>query len=169
MNDTIASKAYNEVNIMDGEGKRMTNQTGNEVSANEVIASEMGTRMKKLRKSRGWKQQSIADKLGKKVSTYAGWENSPRLPPTEMIPEIARALECTIDYLYGRTSDPGKTLADEIMTMNEAEIKILRGMKFTQEELENLTEEQIREIRSFIEYQLTKIRNNPANGPKGGL
>ena len=164
MNDTVVLKAYNEVNIMDGEGNGMSNQTGNELTANE-----MGTRMKELRKKRGWTQQHIAKKLDKKVTTYSGWENSNRLPPTEMVPEIARALECTIDYLYGRTTEPNKTLADEIMTLNEAEIKILRGMKFTQEELENLTEEQIREIRSFIEYQLTKIRNNPANVPNGGL
>lgn len=154
MNDTAATKTYNEVNIMDGEGRRMSNQTGN-----ELIANEMGTRMKELRKKRGWTQQHIAKKLDKKVTTYSGWENSNRLPPTEMVPEIARALECTIDYLYGRTTEPGKTLADEIMTMNEAEIKILRGMKFTQEELENLTDEQVREIRNFIEYQLSKIRN----------
>ena len=155
MNDTFVTKAYNEVDIMDSEGKVMNEQTGSGLSAND-----MGVRMKELRKKRGWTQQHIAKKLEKKVTTYSGWENSNRLPPTEMVPEIARALECTIDYLYGRTSEPGKTLADEIVTMNEAEIKILRGMRFSQEELENLTDEQVREIRNFIEYQLSKIRNS---------
>ena len=164
MNDTVMTRAYNEVNIMDGEVKRMTNQT-----ENELIANEMGKRMKRLRKDRGWTQQYIAKKLNKKVTTYSGWENSNRLPPTEMVPEIARALECTIDYLYGRTSDPGQKLADEIMKLNEGEIKILRGLKFSQEQLENLTDEQIREIRSFIEYQIMKITNNPSNGPKRGI
>ena len=169
---------------MDGEGNGMKSDKTNtittnhdeliteavkEQSANSIMANQMGKRMSDLRDSRGWTQKSVADKLGKKVSTYAGWENGRRLPPTEMVPEIARALECTIDYLYGRTSDPGQKLADEIMKLNEGEIKILRGLKFSQEQLENLTDEQIREIRSFIEYQIMKITKNPMNGPKRGI
>ena len=156
---------------MDSEGNDMetTQETNQKPSANAVMANEMGRRMRDLRDSRGWTQKSIADKLGKKITTYSGWENGRRLPPTEMVPEIARALECTIDYLYGRTNDPQQKLADEIMKLNEGEIKILRGLKFSQEQLENLTDDQIREIRNFIEYQIMKITNNPANGPKGGL
>lgn len=156
---------------MEDEEKDMeTTQVTNEnLSTNAVMANEMGKRMKELRESRGRTQKYIADKLGKKSTTYAGWENGRRLPPTEMIPEIARALECTIDYLYGRTNDPQQELADQIMQLNEGEIKILRGLKFSQEQLENLTDDQIREIRNFIEYQIMKITNNPANGPKGGL
>lgn len=152
---------------MDSEGNDM--ETTQEVTANTLMANEMGKRMSTLRDKRGWTQKSVAEKLGKKVPTYAGWENGRRLPPTEMVPEIARALECTIDYLYGRTSDPEQKLADEIMKLNEGEIKILRGLKFSQEQLENLTDDQVREIRNFIEYQIMKITNNPTNGPKEGL
>lgn len=151
---------------MEDEEKDMeTTQVTNEnLSTNAVMANEMGKRMKELRESRGRTQKYIADKLGKKSTTYAGWENGRRLPPTEMIPEIARALECTIDYLYGRTNDPQQELADQIMQLNEGEIKILRGLKFSQEQLENLTDDQIREIRNFIEYQIMKISNNMTNG-----
>ena len=45
-------------------------------------------------------QAQLAAILGLEVSTVTKWETGDSYPRAEMLPEIARVLECTIDALY---------------------------------------------------------------------
>ena len=55
--------------------------------------------IKKYREKSGITQQQLAAILGVSQSTVAMWETNNSLPRTEKLPEIAKALGCTIDEL----------------------------------------------------------------------
>lgn len=58
--------------------------------------------LKPIRLARGYTQVVLATKLNVSQSTIAEWESGATFPSGSKVPEIADALECTIDALYGR-------------------------------------------------------------------
>ena len=58
--------------------------------------------LKSIRMARGYTQVVLATKLNVSQSTVAEWESGAAFPSGSKVPEIADALECTIDALYGR-------------------------------------------------------------------
>lgn len=58
---------------------------------------------KKLRRSRGYTQVHLAEKLGVKKQSVSNWENNNILPSVEMLLKIAETFRVSTDYLLGRT------------------------------------------------------------------
>lgn len=58
--------------------------------------------LKALRLQCGMTQAALALKLGVTQSVVAMWERGAVLPAASKLPEIADALNCSIDDLYGR-------------------------------------------------------------------
>ena len=56
----------------------------------------------KLRKSRGYTQAQLAEKLGISRSTYTNYENGNRTPDFEVLERISEVLACSLDELFGR-------------------------------------------------------------------
>lgn len=53
-----------------------------------------------IRKRLGLKQQELADLLHVERSTIAKWESGAAYPRASQLPELAKALNCSIDELY---------------------------------------------------------------------
>ena len=58
--------------------------------------------LKPIRMARGYTQVVLATKLNVSQSTVAEWESGAIFPSGSKVPEIADALECSIDARYGR-------------------------------------------------------------------
>lgn len=58
-------------------------------------------RVKELRKSRGFSQSELANKLGVSRTTVTMWESSGQCPRLETAVRVASVLGCTIDDLLG--------------------------------------------------------------------
>lgn len=56
--------------------------------------------IKDLRIKAGLTQVELAEKLGVGQSCVAGWETGAKVPRTMQLPEIAKALGCTVNDLY---------------------------------------------------------------------
>lgn len=56
--------------------------------------------IKKLRHAANLSQVSLADKAGVTQGALSQWERGESLPTSDKLPEIAKALNCTIDDLY---------------------------------------------------------------------
>lgn len=69
---------------------------------NEYI--KIGSRIKELRKSKGFTQREMADMLNLSYSTYSNYENNHREPKIEIIEKAAEILGVTIIYLIGHDS-----------------------------------------------------------------
>lgn len=55
--------------------------------------------LKDLRYMKNITQKEIICMLNIKQNTYSQWENNKRLPSIEMLPELAKALNCTIEQV----------------------------------------------------------------------
>lgn len=113
----------------------------------------IGKRMKMLREDKGWSQKDTARKLGKTQSTYAGWENTSRLPPTEILPLIAEKLETTLDYLYGLSDIPTNNTIDEVQNI-VAKKTVLELLGIDFDEARNLSPSKLQSVLDFYKFQL---------------
>lgn len=59
-------------------------------------------RLKSLRKSKGFTQQQLAEKLGVKKQSVSNWENDNIVPSVEMLVKIADFFAVSTDYMLDR-------------------------------------------------------------------
>ncbi len=62
--------------------------------------------LKKARKRKGMTQERLAKKMGVHIKTVMNWEQSIVNPELPTIMELSELLDCDLDYLTGRLSEP---------------------------------------------------------------
>lgn len=62
-------------------------------------------KLEELRKKNGMTQNELAALVGVQQNTISQWESGKRHPPSTTLPQLAKALGCTIDELFGRGQD----------------------------------------------------------------
>lgn len=63
-------------------------------------------RLRSLRNSKGLSQKTIAEAMGITETGYQNYEVGRRLPTFEKLLAICNTLDCSADYLLGRTDTP---------------------------------------------------------------
>lgn len=58
--------------------------------------------IRKYREAAGLNKAELAKKMRVSVPTVCRWESGEHLPTADRLPELASALECTIDELFDR-------------------------------------------------------------------
>ncbi|MBE7082421.1 MAG: helix-turn-helix transcriptional regulator [Clostridiales bacterium] len=64
----------------------------------------LGQRLKELRQEQGLTQKELADLLGINSVTYLHYEKEQRQPPLELLVDLAKFFNVTVDYLLGVTN-----------------------------------------------------------------
>lgn len=68
--------------------------------------------IKDKRERAGMTQGELAERLGVDRTTVTKWESGDAMPRADKLPDIAKALGCTVDELYGnvgtREQEQGK-------------------------------------------------------------
>lgn len=72
----------------------------------EEQTENFGTRLRQLRKSRGWTMQEIADRLDTTKASISGYEQHDRMPTPDKIIIFAKLFGVSVDYILGQTDDP---------------------------------------------------------------
>lgn len=78
----------------------------------------MGERLIKLRKSKKWTQQDVADKINISRSAYAGYELGRRVPEYATLEKMANLFGVSIDFMVGRDEQylkPTKEQSDYVI------------------------------------------------------
>lgn len=65
----------------------------------DLNKEEIGRRILTLRKERGYTGEALAERLSVSPQAVSKWENAKCLPETAILPELAEALDCSIDSL----------------------------------------------------------------------
>lgn len=70
-------------------------------------------RIRELRKSHGWLQSELAEKLNTAQQTVGRYETEQRQLDPETIHKLCDIFGCTADYLLGRSEQPAPDLSEE--------------------------------------------------------
>lgn len=75
-----------------------------------ITLEKFAQRLKKCREQKKssnpkWTQKYVADKIGMARTTYTAYENGTKLPPIDVVDNLATLLEVSTDYLLGRTDN----------------------------------------------------------------
>ncbi len=89
-----------------------------------MLMNDFSVKLKALRKSKGYSQQALADKLGVTKSLISGYEQDLRLPSLDMLVKISREFGVSSDYLLNL--DRQKTINVEALT--DRQIAIISDM-----------------------------------------
>ena len=66
----------------------------------------IGDHIRHLRESKGWTQQALGKRLGKKTSTISAYETNAKLPSADCLIEMAELLGVSLDTLvYGENAE----------------------------------------------------------------
>ncbi len=113
-----------------------------------------GKKLKKLRKDIGITQKELANKIGVKRTTVAGYETEGKMPPYQTLIKIARTLNCSVDYLLGYTDKDNSQ--DKIQPANSdiedfyKKLSNREDLQLLLKETENLNPESIKRIVKII-------------------
>lgn len=89
---------------------------------------EFGKRLKTLRENRGIKQGKLAEMLGVSRQAMSAYETGKYLPDTTLILKMADYLNCSTDYLFGRTEHENyetKLEFDESLAILSKKLRVL--------------------------------------------
>ena len=70
-----------------------------------MIVEIMGSRIKELRKEHKITQTELAEKLGTTQDTVSLWERGLRAPNVEVIFELSKIFDVSIDFLFGNADN----------------------------------------------------------------
>ena len=70
------------------------------------LGDGMQTRLRELRRSRGYTQVSLQMQTGIEQALLSKFENGERVPPTETLLRLAEFYNVSIDYILCRTNKP---------------------------------------------------------------
>lgn len=62
----------------------------------------------KFRKENGLSQKALSERLGVSQQCVAKWETGRSHPRAELLPKIAKVLNCTVDELLQKENPPGR-------------------------------------------------------------
>jgi transcriptional regulator with XRE-family HTH domain len=69
------------------------------VMQNQDLRKAFGTRLKALRKQKGWTQKELANRLDIRYSHLNKYENGMHAPPLEKLTQLADIFDVSLDYL----------------------------------------------------------------------
>lgn len=107
-------------------------------------------RIKLARKAKKLTQEQLASKVQTTKGTISNYENGHSSPSNEMIVLLADALDCTADYLLGRTDTPEPSTLEK----DEAEFQAFANdpeLNVFYKELPESDEEAVRKLRAIWE------------------
>ena len=107
-----------------------------------------GENLKKARKNKGFTQKDLAEIVGVKRSTIAGYESKNQEPSYEVLKKIAKALDCSIDTLlavdYNNYKISENNITKEIIHNNE--------LKLLFNEVREMSNDNIKFYRNLIKF-----------------
>lgn len=114
----------------------------------------IGKTIASLRKSMGWTQVELAEKLSVSDKAVSKWESEAGFPEISQLPAMASLFGVTIDYLM-----TGKTAEKEIITISKAELCAKNDDVALAEEVKDLpNDENNKNIVDYIlQYQSLNV------------
>lgn len=113
----------------------------------------IGDHIRRLRENKGWTQQELGKRLGKKTSTISAYETNAKLPSTDCLIEMAELFGVSLDMLvYGENA---KLLSIHSLSQEQKEMVSALAEYFSAEHAKRKTAEQ----RLHLITELVRLLN----------
>ncbi len=89
----------------------------------------LGMRLKEVRKSKGYTQNDLAQKIGVSKVTICGYESGKRVPSLDTFVQLLDILEVEPNYLLGRDTLIGEDISEYRIKVSREDIKILKEIR----------------------------------------
>lgn len=113
-----------------------------------------GEKLKEIRKDIGITQKELANKIGVKRTTVAGYETKGKEPSYQTLIKIARALDCSLDYLLGYVEENEEKIKSKNINSDLENfynrLSERKDLQLLLKETENLNPESIKRIVKII-------------------
>lgn len=96
----------------------------------------IGARVKEQRQKNRYTQKMLADKVSASPQVISNWERGYTEPSADDISRLSEALECSSDYLLGKSDDSSQTNAKN-KKLNKDEKDIAKRMEQLRHDLQN--------------------------------
>ena len=90
-----------------------------------MLILEFGNTLKALRISHGYSQQQLGAKIGVSQSSIKMYENMQRLPPLDVVVNMAKIFNVSVNFMLGVENT--RNLVD-LTGLSENEIKIMKDL-----------------------------------------
>ena len=114
----------------------------------------IGERIKSLRREKCLTQSELAEQAGISRVALGNYERGDRQPTIEFAAQIADVLNISMDYLLGKTDDPTP------LNQKSDWIPYEKTSKSFYEGFDTLTNEEKKEIESYMNYIIQKKKND---------
>lgn len=121
------------------------------------MAHSIGKTIAELRKTKGWTQIELAEKLNVSDKAVSKWESEGGFPEITQLPVLAKIFDVSIDYLM-----TGKETEPEIITMSKIELCAKNDDISMLEEIKgyNITDENGKSLQDYIiQYKSVNVYN----------
>ena len=124
----------------------------------------IGKRLKELREEKELNQEEFAKILNVSRSSIGMYESGKREPSDELKKQMADFFNCSVDYLIGNSDikrEPSQILGFDKAKILEALEIVRKGKPNTIEiETDDLTDEDIEDIKEFIRFKRERRKKN---------
>ena len=121
------------------------------------MAHSIGKTIAELRKTKGWTQIELAEKLNVSDKAVSKWESEGGFPEITQLPVLAKIFDVSIDYLM-----TGKETEPEIITISKIELCAKNDDISMLEEIKgyNITDENGKSLQDYIiQYKSVNVYN----------
>lgn len=77
------------------------------------------------RKKQGLTQSELAKKINRTTSNICGYEQGDRLPPCDVLYQLADIFDCSADYLLGRSTNRKMDCSNKLSECSDEKFSIL--------------------------------------------
>lgn len=113
---------------------------------------EFGKRIAKLRNENNLTQAELAEKINMSTQAVFKWETGGGFPDVQTIPEIARVLDTTTDYLFGHVRKQQKVF---VFNVNEGDGQPARGPNYRRKYEAELNEKHLQQGWRIVQSHLS--------------
>lgn len=112
---------------------------------------ELGVRLRQLREQRKWTQEDLGRKVDRSKSVICSYENGLKLPPLEILVQLAEIFHVSLDWLAGL--DKEESLQTQGLSLEQKQILSLLLEEFQAEHkpTDGLTPRQMTIISALIQ------------------
>ncbi|MCM1156166.1 MAG: helix-turn-helix domain-containing protein [Roseburia sp.] len=122
---------------------------------------QIGSRLSICRQNKNMTQEELANRLGITPQALSKWERGVSLPDTAMLPDIARMLEVSTDYLLGvngyhmagKDDSEIQNVIGENLRNSLEPLELIFGIEITPLFMDNQYVDEIRELRLKLSHE----------------